>query len=392
MKDITKQRIRDAIADAIADGVTAGANLLILQDGEEVFYDEQGYADLEKRTPIRRDTIFRLYSMSKPVTAAAAMLLLERGQLDFCQYVSDFLPGYVQLTVEKDGEIVPAQTPMTVHHLLSMTSGLTYGDDVTKAGRQVSALLAEAVRRLHTDEAITTVELAERLGRLPLAFEPDSSWQYGLSADVLGAVIEKASGVRFGEFLRENLFAPLQMPDTDFWVPQEKQGRLAKTYESVGDGGMRLYDGDNLAVSNDMERPPAYEAGGAGLVSTIDDYAHFMQMLLNRGTYEGQQILAPRTVDYMVSGDLTPAQQEAFRRWVGLEGFSYSHLMRVMRNPAMATGLAGMGEYGWDGWLGCYMANFPQERISLLLMQQKKDAGTIPLTRKIRNLMLAGLE
>ncbi len=392
MKDVTKQRIREAIAEAVRDGVTAGANLLIVQDGKEILYEEQGYADLEERTPIRRDTIFRLYSMSKPITAAAAMLLLERGQLDLSQFVSDFLPGYAQLTVEKDGEIVPAQMQMTVHHLLNMTSGLTYGDDVTKSGRQVSALLEEAVQKLHTDEAITTVELADRLGRLPLAFEPDSSWQYGLSADVLGAVIEKASGVRFGEFLKTNLFEPLGMCDTDFWVPQEKRGRLAKSYESVGKGEMRLYTGDNLAVSNDMERPPAYEAGGAGLVSTIDDYAHFMQMLLDRGSYEGKQILAPRTVDYMVSGDLTPAQQEAYRRWVGLEGFSYSHLMRVMRNPAMAAGLAGMGEYGWDGWLGCYMANFPQERISLLLMQQKKDSGTIPLTRKIRNILLSGLE
>ena len=392
MKDITKDRIREVVADAIGDGVPAGMSLLVLQDGKEVFYDEQGYADLEKRTPIRRDTIFRLYSMTKPVTAAAAMMLLERGQLDFCQYVSDFLPGFSQLTVEKDGEIVPAQVQMTVHHLLNMTSGLTYGDDVTKAGRQVSALLEEAVQKLHTDDAISTVELADRLGRLPLAFEPDSSWQYGLSADVLGAVIEKASGVRFGEFLRANLFEPLGMRDTDFWVPQEKRERLAKTYETVGKGEMRLYDGDNLAVSNDMERPPAYEAGGAGLVSTIDDYARFAQMLLDRGSYEGKQILAPRTVDYMVSGDLTPVQQEAYRRWVGLEGFSYSHLMRVMRNPAMATGLARMGEYGWDGWLGCYMANFPQERICLLLMQQKKDAGTIPLTRKIRNILLSGLE
>lgn len=392
MKDITKHRIKEAIADAIADGVTAGANILVLQDGEEVLYDEQGYADLEKKTPIRRDTIFRLYSMTKPVTAAAAMLLLERGQLDFAQFVSDFLPGFADVTVEKDGEIVPSAVQVTVHHLLNMTSGLTYGDDVTKAGKMVSALIGEAVQKLHTGEALSTVEFADRLGKLPLAFEPDSSWQYGLSADVLGAVIEKACGVRFGEFLRVNLFEPLMMYDTDFWVPQEKQGRLASTYESVGNGEMRLYNGDNLAVSNDMDRPPAYEAGGAGLVSTIDDYAHFAQMLLNRGCFGGEQILSPRTVDYMISGELTDVQQAAYRRWVGLEGFSYSHLMRVMRNPGQATGLAGEGEYGWDGWLGCYFANFPKERITLLLMQQKKDSGTIPLTRRIRNILLGGLE
>lgn len=391
MKDITKHRIKEAVADAIADGVTAGANLLILQDGEEVLYHEQGFADRENSVPIRRDTIFRLYSMTKPVTAAAAVQLMERGQLDFSQWVSDFLPGFAGLTVEKDGKILPSSVQMTVHHLLNMTSGLTYGDGVTISGKMVALLIEEAVQKLHTDEALTTVELANRLGRLPLAFEPDSSWQYGLSADVLGAVIECASGVRFGEYLKVNLFEPLEMKDTAFWVPEEKRHRLARTYETVGKGEMRLYTGDNLAVSNDMDRPPAYEAGGAGLVSTIDDYAHFAQMLLNRGSYGSEQILSPRTADYLISGELTHAQQDVFRRWEGLEGFSYSHLMRVMRNPGQAAGLAGEGEYGWDGWLGCYFENFPNERVTMLLMQQKKDAGTIPLTRKIRNILLSDL-
>ncbi len=391
MKEMTRHRIRETIADAIADGQTAGANLLVLQDGEEVFYDEQGYADREAKVPIRRDTIFRLYSMSKPVTAVAAMQLMERGQLDFSQQVAEFLPGFANATVEKDGKILPSAVQPTVLQLLNMTAGLTYGDDVSISGKMVSALIEEAVQKLHTDDALTTVELCNRLGQLPLAFEPDSSWRYGLSADVLGAVIECVSGVRFGEFLRVNLFDPLGMTDTDFWVPEEKRARLARTYETVGKGEMRLYTGDNLAISNDMERPPAYEAGGAGLVSTIDDYAHFAQMLMNRGSYGGEQILAPRTVDYLIGGELTHFQQDAFRRWVGLEGFSYSHLLRVMRHPGSAATLSSEGEYGWDGWLGCYIGNFPKDRLTVLLMQQKKDAGTTTMTRKVQNIIQSGL-
>ena len=391
MRDITKHRLKETLADAIADGTTAGANLLILQDGEELFYDGQGYADIEEKKPIRRDTIFRLYSMTKPVTAAAAMILMERGQLDLAQNVSDFLPGFADLSAEKNGEITPCKRTMTVLDLLNMTSGLTYGDEQTKSGRMVLELTDECTRTIHTEHAVSTVEFANRLGALPLAFEPDSCWQYGFSADVLGAVIEQASGMRFGDFLRQNLFEPLGMKDTDFWVPENKQARLAKVYESTGGKKMRLYTGENLSVSNRMDARPAFEAGGAGLASTIDDYARFAQMLLNGGTLDEEQILSPAVTEYFTDGMLTDAQQAAFRGWVGMEGFTYSHLLRIMRDPRQAAGLAKAGEYGWDGWLGCYFANFPQQRLTLLLMQQKKDAGTIPMTRKIRNILLSDL-
>ncbi|SDG92260.1 serine hydrolase domain-containing protein [Marvinbryantia formatexigens] len=392
MKEITKQRIKNTIAEAIADGTTAGVNLLVLKDGAEIFYDEQGYADIEQEMPVKRNTIFRLYSMTKPVTAAAAMLLMERGKLDLAQPVAEILPGFRHLTVEKDGKIEPAKTQMNVLHLLNMTSGLTYGDNETVAGRQTGAYIEECTQRLFTDREVTTMEFANHVGTLPLAFEPDSSWRYGLSADVLGAVIEQISGMRFGDFLKENLFEPLQMRDTDFWVPAEKQARLASVYETLEDGTMRLYTDSHLAVPNRKDKRPAYEAGGAGLVSTIDDYARFAQMLLNGGRLGGRQILAPQTVHYLTTGKLTDAQQAAHRSWVGLEGFTYSHLMRIMEYPQMASGLAREGEYGWDGWLGCYFANFPKENMCLLLMQQKKDAGTITMTRKIRNILLADTE
>ena len=390
MEARTKIRVRELLDEAIADGVTMGASVSVWQGGREIFYEARGYADREKKKPIERDTIFRLYSMSKPVTAAAAMILVERGVIDLAQPVADFLPGFRELTVDCDGVIEKTDVPVTVLQLMNMTSGLSYGGEATLSERMTSAYIDECVARLHTDHPVTTVELANHLGTLPLLFVPDTSWRYGLSADVLGAVIEVASGMRFGEFLQKELFDRLGMADTGFWVPGSKQDRLACAYESVGDGTMTPYTGDNLAVQNTMAEPPAYEAGGAGLVSTLPDYARFTQMLLNGGMLDGIRVLSETSVRFLTSGRLTDVQQREFRKWVGLEGFSYSHLMRVMQEPGMANLIGCTGEYGWDGWLGCYFTNIPEKNMTILLMQQKKDAGTIPMTRKIRNVILAG--
>lgn len=391
MHEDSKKRIKKILEEAIQDGVTAGANLLIFQNGEEILYEEQGFADIEKQEPIRRNTIFRLYSMTKPITATAVMILMERGVIDLAQPVSDFLPGFLNLKVEKDGEIRTAKKEMTILHLLNMTAGITYGDNATLAGKMLSDYIMECEQRLLTNYPVTTMELADHIGTLPLAYEPDSSFSYGLCADVLGAIVEQASGMRFGTFLRKNIFEPLHMEDTDFWVPEEKRPRLASVYETTKEGKMKAYTGNHLAILNRMDHQPAYEAGGAGLVSTIDDYAKFASMLLNKGKSKGTRILSASTVDFMTTGKMTEPQQKAYRDWIGLEGFTYSHLMRIMEYPQMSSGLSRKGEYGWDGWLGCYFANFPKEKLCMLLMQQRKDSGTISMTRKIRNILLADI-
>jgi len=284
--------------------------------------------------------------------------------------------------------------PMRVFDLLRMTSGLVYPDDVTEAGRQTAAVFEEMDRRLYTEQAMTTREVADALAGCILAFEPGSSWRYGTSADVLGAVVEVISGMKFGDFLEKELFKPLGMKDTAFWVPQEKQGRLAAAYETVvgkdGDSLLR-YEGNNLAIRNGMDKPPAFESGGAGLASTLDDYMRFARMLMQGGTLDGVQILKPATVRYMTGGDLMEAQQIAFEKWIGLEGFSYGNLMRVCKKPGRTSFIAREGEYGWDGWLGLYFANFPKEKMTFLMGTQKKDAGTFALTRKLRNLVLSEL-
>ena len=385
--------LKGIIKTSAENSEIAGANFLVVKDGKEVVYVQEGMANRETGRKIERDTIFRLYSQTKPVTSAAAMILMERGLLDFYAPVSEFLPSFAQMYVAKGGERVPCTRQILVNDLLNMTSGLVYPDEGTEAGRAADKVFQEVCSRLHSKEPMTTRELVDKLSVCPLSFEPGSSWAYGTSADVLGAVIEVVSGKRLSEFMREEIFEPLGMKDTAFWVPKEKQSRLAKAYETVekenGRKELVLYTGDNLAVCNDMANPPAYEAGGAGLASTLDDYSRFAAMLLNEGSLDGVQILKPKTVEFFRSGELLTAQQDSFRNWVGLEGYSYGNLMRVCKNPSRSGMMTRKGEYGWDGWLGAYFANFPEEKMTILMGTQKKDGGTFGLTRKLRNVILS---
>lgn len=411
-----KEKLQSVMEQSVSDCEVAGVNLLVEKDGEEICYCQAGMADREANRPMSRDTIFRLFSQSKPVTAAAAMILMERGKIDLCQPVSDFLPAYAQQfycveegsigeeaaggskkenisrSTDESPIVKPVMQPMRVFDLLRMTSGLVYPDEITMSGKQAATVFDKVDKQLFTKDAMTTREIADALGKCTLAYEPGSSWRYGTSADVLGAVIEVASGMKFGEFLEKELFGPLQMKDTAFWVPEEKRGRFAAAYETVNNEGKNSlirYEGHNLGICNQMEHKPAFESGGAGLASTLDDYMRFSRMLMQGGTLDGVRILQPATVKYMVSGELMERQQTAFEQWIGLEGFTYGNLMRICKKPQRTGYIACEGEYGWDGWLGVYFANFPQEKLTFLMGTQKKDSGTFTLTRKLRSMLLA---
>lgn len=384
-------RIYDILQEMTERQYVSGVSCMVLQHGVKQCYYESGYRDLEHQVKMTRDTIFRLYSMSKPVTAAAVMLLLEEGRIDLMDSVSDYLPSFKNQYVIEQGVIVPVSQPMTIQHLLNMTSGLVYPGEGSPAETRCDRLVGEIVEKLLTDRALTTMEVAGRLGKLPLAFVPGTSWQYGFSADVLGAVVEAVAGMRFGEFLEKRIFGPLGMTDTAFYVPAEKQARLAKVYRGEGNV-LEEETGCNLGVQNKMELPPAFESGGAGLCSTIDDYAAFTQMLLGGGCYRGVRILSPKTVEYMTTAHVTPAQQKGVDGWLSLAGYTYGNLMRVMTDPGAAAGMGSMGEYGWDGWLGTYMMNDPANDLTLLIMQQLTDSGTTAYTRRIRNALFAALE
>ncbi len=381
---------------SVDSGECAGANLLILQDGKEIAYAEAGLARIEDRAPIRRDTIFRLYSQTKPVTAAAAMLLLERGLIDLNDSLSQYLPAYKNARILEKGKLVEPATPIRLVDLMNMTSGLCYEDDCTPAGLQTGALFDELESRIRTDNPMTTREVADRLADCVLDFAPGTNFRYGTSADVMGAVIEVVSGKKFSEFLQDEFFGPLGMEDTAFYVPREKQSRLAQAYRTVEEEGGKVrlepFDWNHLGILQNMDTPPAFESGGAGLASTLDDYAKFAQMLLNGGTYKGRRYLKPATIAFMTRVSEDRGQNMTRSGLLsGLPGYDYRNFLRICTDPAQALTLAAKGEYGWDGWLGVYFANLPKQKITILMGTQKIDAGTFALTRKLRNAMLSEL-
>ena len=381
-----KEKLTACMEDAVARQEVAGASVLVIRHGGEVVYAAAGMADREAGRPMARDTICRLFSQSKPVTAVAVMLLAERGQLDLCEPVETFLPGFRKQQVLTEKGLVPARRQATVMDLLGMTAGLCYpGED--PAGKAAAELFAENDARVQRGEGMSTVELCDRMGRLPLAFHPGEHFRYSTCADVLGAVVEVASGRPFARFLEEEIFRPLGMKDTAFWVPPEKRERFAQAYTNPGE--LRPYRQTHLEIG-DYDREPAFASGGAGLVSTLDDYAAFAAMLLAEGRCPGGRLLQPETVRFLTAPQLGP--QPLQDMWNSLDGFSYGKLMRIMRDPGRYPGLSRMDEYGWDGWLGTYFANFPREEMTLLMMTQRTDHGTGPLTRKLRNLLLSSPE
>lgn len=381
-----KDRVLQCMREAIDNHECAGLSLLVCADGQEVLYAEAGHADIATNRPIRRDSIFRLYSQSKPVTAAAVMLLAERGVIDLADPAEKYLPGFRNQKVWTAQGLVPAIRPVQVLDLLGMTAGLCY-PDADEPAQYAARLFEEEQALIRAGGGMTTVELANRIGELPLAFQPGDQFRYSTCADVLGAVVEVASGKPFADFLQEEFFEPLGMKDTGFWVPEEKRGRFVTCYKRVP-GGLEVFDSLHLAVG-DYTREPAFASGGAGLVSTLDDYAAFAAMLMNEGEYHGRRILSPVTVRYMTQNQLTAHASRTY--WDSLVGFGYGRLMRVGMRPGESQVIASQGEYGWDGWLGTYFANLPRERVTFLEMQNTTDTGTCAVTRKLRNIVLTGL-
>ena len=375
------QRVMDA---SVAAGELAGVSMLLIKDGEEQCFLSSGYADIETAKPIARDSIFRLYSQSKPITAAATMMMMERGLIDLWDEVSLYLPGFKNQQVLEGGNLVPAKRPVSIMDLLGMVAGVSYPAADT-AGRFAEDLFLRQQGMAYEDKW-DTIAFCNEMGKLPLAFQPGTHFRYSTCADILGAVIEVASGQKYADFLRENIFEPLEMKDTAFYVPEEKRSRFVTCYERTRDG-LIPFSGIHLDVG-DYSRPPKFESGGAGLVSTLDDYSHFAAMLLNKGEWNGKRILQSATVDFMTKGQLDEITLHS-DMWDHLCGHNYGKLMRVCEHPGRSCYLAREGEYGWDGWLGTYFANFPTEQMTLLVMLNLKNAGTTHTVRKIRNVLLS---
>ncbi len=353
------------------------------QDSEQLASAFEGFADMEKGIPAGPDTLLRLYSMSKPVTAVAAMVLCDRGLLKESDPVSKYLPEYDELRALDDaGRVVRCERGPTVADLLNMTAGMVYpGPDTAGMGmqRMFDAQHADIAR----GNAWTTRTVARQIAGYPLAFMPGAHWRYGLEADVLGAVIEVAAGKTLGEFLQTELFEPLGMKDTGFYVPQEKQARFGQLYK-FADGRLQIDPDRHLGLTMCLT-PPAFEAGGAGLISSYDDYAKFGRMLAGYGQLDGVRILKEETVRDFERDQLNDAQRRTLS-FASCSGYGYGRLMRVCVDPAAATSPTNEGEFGWDGWTGVYMAVNARENRFMLFLTQVSEAMRPRLIENLRAL------
>lgn len=353
-------------------GMVAGASAVVTQGGKTIYADARGCADIEKQTPFALDSILRIYSMSKVVTAAAIMKLQEEGKLHVSDPASKYLEGFRdQKVAVPDGnggaKLVPAERDVTIHDLLTMTSGLPYHNEGS-----TDPVMREACRGFSAKhEAFSaengplanTVGFANMLGSFPLAFHPGTKWMYGYSCDVLGAIAEVASGMKFGEYLHKTFFGPLGMVDTSFCVPEAKQTRVATIY---------LCEDHNLFPKkpkhDNMDYMP-YESGGAGLYSTVTDYTRFAKMLLNKGMYEGKQILKPESVELM-TGDHLTGQQKRYYDWEECCGYSYGYAVRVMTDQSLSYFPEQNGSFGWNGAAGTSVRIDPARDLTVVFGTQ----------------------
>ncbi len=366
-----------------------GSVISVIHKGETVFRQCFGLADKEKGIKMTEDKIFRLFSLSKPVTAAALMILLERGQLELRYPVKWFLPTFENPMVLDEKGTRPAERDVTVGDLITMTSGVPYPGG-SPAGMKMGELWGEqSYNYLNGGKLYSTMDFALEMGKRPLEFTPGEKWQYGASADVMGAVIEAVSGMKFGDFLKKEIFDPLGMTDTGFFIPEEKYHRLAQAYDHSPQGN-KPFKEFSLCLT-DYKVPPAFESGGAGLVSTILDYEKFVKMLMGMGTYNGTRILGRKTVELMTKNFLTPAQMASLD-WDSMKGQGYGCFMRVLTDRT-AAGMNGTeGEYGWDGWLGCYFSIDPAEETAMLYFIQQTNSGCTDFTRKLQNVIWGALD
>jgi len=354
-------RLSAAMRRDIAAGRAAGISTLVARHGR-VAHAEQ-FGDLRPGgPPLPADAIFRIYSMTKPIVCVAAMTLVEEGRLLLTDPVAKYLPAFAEMKVgvERDGalQLVPAKRPIVVHDLMRHTSGLTYGF----AG-------ATAVHRLVAEADIINLskpmaEQIDRLAALPLLRQPGEAWEYGLSTDVLGRVLEVVSGDSLGEFIAERVLRPLDMVDTAFYTPPAKRDRLAEPLanESLKAGRIDLVD---------CSAPPAFEMAGSGLVSTIGDYARFLAMLAGGGALDGARILGPRTIAYMASDQLGP---EVDRRSPFLTpGYGYGLGFAVRAETGVAPTIGSIGEFAWGGVSGVAFWVSPRDALFAIVMTQAPD-------------------
>jgi CubicO group peptidase (beta-lactamase class C family) len=376
-------------------GLVPNAQLLIARDGIPVHFSTQGAARADSDAPLGEDAIFRIASMTKPVTSVAFMMLTEEGRVALDTPVANVIPEFAGLRVyEGGGDGSPFVTrdverPMLMLDLLRHTSGLTYDF-------QYHSNVDAAYRALKLDmlrPSFTLDQLVETLGKLPLDFSPGDAWNYSVSTDVVGLVVERVSGMKFADFLESRIFVPLGMRDTGFHVPPDKRERLTDAWVLHPKKGRILYD---TAEESSWAKPPLLAGGGGGLVSTTADYHRFCRMLLGGGTLDGVRILGRKTLDLMTrnhlpgGADLQTLSRSLFSEAIYAgQGFGLGFGINLDPVKAMAPGSA--GEFYWGGIFSTYFFIDPVERVSMIFMTQLMPSSSYPIRRQLKTMIYAAL-
>ena len=383
----------------VEPGLIPGAQILIWRRGKIALDAVTGQRDLIRKTPFSHDTIHRIYSMTKPMTSVAALMLLEEGRIALDDEVARFIPAFADLKVFAGGDpgkwqTKPPARAMTVQDLMRHTSGFTYGF------LQRTAIDAEyrRLRLAETDMEGGMPAMIEALAGLPLEFSPGAGFNYSVSTDVLGHIVELVSGMSLSQFFHQRLLGPLSMRDTDFFVPEDKRGRFAACYLSRDD---RLTTWDDGVKTARYAAPPKLESGGGGLAGTAVDYLRFARMLLNRGELDGVRYLSPKSVQLMTMNHLPGnaeicdlmASSNMFSE-TGYRGVGFGLGVAVMQNLSHAALLGSIGEYTWGGLAGTFFFVDPREDMILVFMTQVIDnqAKRTRLRRHVRTLVYSAIE
>jgi CubicO group peptidase (beta-lactamase class C family) len=387
------QRIDRHLAGYVDDGRLAGWQVAVMRDGQLAHHSTYGHRVLADSSPWTTDTIVRMFSMSKPITSVAAMMLYEEGAFQLKDPVSKFIPSFESTPVYRSGSFTapvtePQTEPMRIWHLLTHTSGLTYGFHNAHA---TDAIYRNNGFEWGIPEGLDLAACCDRWAELPLVFQPGSEWNYGVSTDVLGRVVEVVSGMPLDEFFRTRIFEPLGMVDTEFWVEGDKRERFAQLYFRHPESKQAT-----PMPAASLSSRPTMLGGGGGLCGTADDYLRFCQMLLNGGELDGVRLLGSRTVDYMIQNHLPgDADLEEYGRPLFAEttfdGVGFGLGFSVMMDTASNRVLGSAGSYSWGGAASTVFWNDPVEDLSVVFLTQLLPSSTYPLRPYLQQLVYQAL-
>ena len=390
------EHIDGAIEKSINDGRIAGAVALVARHGKIAYFKAFGMADREAKKPMRTDNIFRICSMSKPITSVAVMILYEEGRFLLNEPVSDFIPEFKNMKVldppvpqdktSPPGALVDAKRPITIFDLLTHTSGLTYpwnarlGKAYNAAGLGTGLLQQEG----------STGDSIKKLASLPLLFQPGDQWEYSLSDDVLGYLVERVSGMPFDSFLEERVFKPLGMKDTYFFLPPDKVSRLAAAYAYYPDKGIEVIPEGKVMKEGDFSYssdypyrgPRTYFSGGGGLCSTTEDYYRFCQMMLNNGKLNGVRLLSRKSVELMTIDHVQGK----------VDGMGYGLGFGVNSEPRYLTELGSVGGFYWGGFYYTDFVIDPKEDMIAVVMAQLHPTGDINVNARVIRLAYSAIK